>query len=166
MKLFNFIFYIAIISVSLFFSSCQENKDKISELQKIMDTDKEFSDYAQKNGLAEAFFEYADSNAIKLPGKGHPIKGKVAIKNSMPTSRNVSLIWEPLLGEISESCDLGYTLGKWVFILKDSTGNEQKGYGYYVSIWKKQKDGSWKWVIDLGNQSDEPTDEDFKKFMN
>ncbi|MBN2570940.1 MAG: hypothetical protein JXA68_02320 [Ignavibacteriales bacterium] len=159
-KLFHAIFIIFILVI---FSSCQEIKDTKSELQNIMNTDKAFSDFAQEKGLDLAFSEFADSNAIKLPGKGHPIKGKEKIKNSMPTfNKNLSLVWEPLMGEISQSCDLGYTLGKYVVTVKDSSGIEKKGYGYYVSIWKKQDNGSWKWIIDLGNESEEPTHEDIK----
>jgi ketosteroid isomerase-like protein len=29
-------------------------------------------------------------------------------------------------------------------------------YGKYTSIWNKQKDGSWKVVVDMGNSSPAP----------
>ncbi|MBN1639194.1 MAG: hypothetical protein JW866_09515 [Ignavibacteriales bacterium] len=162
MKIQNHLVTFSIILTIVIFFNCQETRDMNSELKTIMDTDKAFSDYAQKYGITDAFSEFADSNAIKLPSKGHPVKWKNVPKNNKPMNKNVSMVWEPLMGEISQSCDLGYTLGKWVFTQKDSTGYEQKSYGYYVSIWKKQNDDTWKWIIDLGNESDEPTTEDFK----
>jgi ketosteroid isomerase-like protein len=30
------------------------------------------------------------------------------------------------------------------------------GYGKYTSIWKKQEDGQWKVLVDMGNDSPDP----------
>lgn len=40
-----------------------------------------------------------------------------------------------------------------------STGKDGKpvvAYGKYNTIWKKQRDGTWKVVLDMGNSSPEP----------
>jgi ketosteroid isomerase-like protein len=55
----------------------------------------------------------------------------------------VNLNWKPLGGMISSGSDLGFTYGTW------ERGDGQKGK--YMTTWKKQKDGSWKIVADLGN---------------
>jgi ketosteroid isomerase-like protein len=55
----------------------------------------------------------------------------------------VALKWKPLGGMISSGSDLGFTYGTW------ERGNGQTGK--YMTTWKKQKDGSWKIVADLGN---------------
>ena len=57
---------------------------------------------------------------------------------------------KPSKAEIAESGDLGYTLGKYEYTEKTTDGEETKSNGYYVSIWKKNKDGSWKYVFDSG----------------
>jgi ketosteroid isomerase-like protein len=44
------------------------------------------------------------------------------------------------------SGDLGYTYELFTVTAKDTTMQ-----GTYVSIWKKQKDGNWKFVLDTGN---------------
>jgi len=36
------------------------------------------------------------------------------------------------------------------------TGADTVIYGVYVSIWKKQKDGSWKYILDGGNTTPKP----------
>ena len=56
------------------------------------------------------------------------------------------LSWEPLRAEIAASQDLGYTFGRYA--LRD--GETVKAYGVYVTVWKKQPDGSWKFVLDGG----------------
>jgi ketosteroid isomerase-like protein len=60
------------------------------------------------------------------------------------------LIWNPLKSEIASSGEIGYTFGEWKYFMKDSI-NSDTSYGNYMSVWKKQDDGSWKFVIDGGN---------------
>ena len=56
---------------------------------------------------------------------------------------------EPISGGIAKSRDPGYIYGTFSIILK-STREEQ--VGTYVSIWAKQSNGKWKFVLDTGNQ--------------
>ena len=57
--------------------------------------------------------------------------------------------WKPKGGTIAQSGELGYTYG--LYVLKPA-GKDTTLYGTYVSIWKKQTDGSWKFVLDSGNE--------------
>lgn len=43
--------------------------------------------------------------------------------------------------------------GTFEFRSKDKDGKAVVDHGKYTSIWKKQKDGSWKVVLDMGNAS-------------
>jgi ketosteroid isomerase-like protein len=61
------------------------------------------------------------------------------------------LTWEPAGGDVAASGDLGYTYGTFEFRSKDKDGKPVVDHGKYTSIWKKQKDGSWKVVLDMGN---------------
>jgi hypothetical protein len=38
----------------------------------------------------------------------------------------------------------------------DSLSKEEKNYGVYVTVWKKQSDNSWKFVLDGGNDTPPP----------
>jgi ketosteroid isomerase-like protein len=55
------------------------------------------------------------------------------------------------LAEASISGDMGYTFGNWKFTKKDRVM-----YGNYSTIWKKQVNGSWKFVCDGGNITPKP----------
>jgi ketosteroid isomerase-like protein len=70
--------------------------------------------------------------------------------------KNNQLIWTPVGADISGSGDLGYTYGSYEFHSKDKDGKPSVEYGKYTSIWKLQKDGSWKVVLDMGNASPAP----------
>jgi ketosteroid isomerase-like protein len=58
--------------------------------------------------------------------------------------------------DISASGDLGYTYGTFEFRSINKDGKPVIAHGKYTSIWKRQKDGSWKVVLDMGNSSPEP----------
>ncbi|HET8550127.1 MAG TPA: nuclear transport factor 2 family protein [Bryobacteraceae bacterium] len=59
-----------------------------------------------------------------------------------PADKPNSLRWKPLGGVISASGDLGFTWGTW-----ENNGRT----GKYLTNWKKQKDGKWKVIADIGN---------------
>lgn len=127
-------------------------KADVRELQIV---DSEFSDYSRKHGMRKAFLEYIDDDGVMMKDNSLPIKGARAIDliSSMNDS-TVTMTWEPEGGEIATSGELGYTYG--IYEMKDQSNNVQRGT--YVTVWKKQKDGKWKFVLDSGNQGlgDEP----------
>ena len=59
------------------------------------------------------------------------------------------LTWEPTFGDVAQLGDLGYTTGPWE-LRPSSPQDKPTAYGHYVSVWRRQPDGSWKVVIDLG----------------
>ena len=96
-----------------------------------------------------------DDSAKVLPQKGHPYdKGDYQgwIEKTGDAPSMARLTWEPIQGDASESGDLGYTLGRWTMTQPDSTGGTSTRMGYYITIWKKQLDGRWKFVLDGGNE--------------
>jgi ketosteroid isomerase-like protein len=60
-----------------------------------------------------------------------------------------TLTWEPMGGSVANSGELGYTFG--VYSLKPNN-EDTVLYGTYVSIWKKQTDGNWKFVLQSQNE--------------
>lgn len=142
-----------ILILMLVFSACKqketekENTAQIA-LREIQQADIDFSNFSREHGMRKAFMEFIDDDGVLMRDNHMPIVGANAI--DFITSINdstITLAWEPLGGEMSVSGDLGYTYG--VYELKDSL-NIQKGT--YVTIWKKQANGKWKFVLDSGNQ--------------
>lgn len=119
----------------------------------LMVVDRAFSARAQEVGVQQAFVEFAAEDAVMYRNGSEPIMGKEAIDKVLAAEGNPTLIWEPLTCDLAESGDLGYTRGSFTLTAPPSPDGKpgQGSYkGYYVSIWKKQKDGSWKWVFDSG----------------
>ena len=53
-----------------------------------------------------------------------------------------SFSWEPEHARVSQSGDLGYTIGRYRTTRIGTDGVEVVATGSYVSIWRKQADGS------------------------
>jgi ketosteroid isomerase-like protein len=103
----------------------------------------------------EAFVTYFAEDGVELDDGGG-ISSRDAIRKQPPWPEGTSLTWTPVKADMAASGDLGYTYGNYVFKSKDKEGKPVTHYGKYVSIWRKQKDGSWKVVVDMGNSSPAP----------
>jgi ketosteroid isomerase-like protein len=117
----------------------------------------EFMQAAAEKGSAGYMSYYAD-DAVEVPN-GHAIipgKANIAATMGFLDDKNNHLTWTPVGADVSASGDLGYTYGTWEFHSKDKDGKPTVEYGNYTSIWKKQADGGWKVVLDMGNSSPAP----------
>lgn len=140
--------------VLAFFSCNLFNKKKEvsgpDEKQRMMDADRAFSKLSVEKGMKTAFLEYIDSNGVLLRANQFPVVGADAIDFLVQQNDSAyTLEWEPKRGEIAQSGDLGYTYGLYKLQPKNK---DSAVFGTYVSIWKKQADGSWKFVLDSGNE--------------
>lgn len=148
----KFICY-GLLSFALF--SCKDkagqgSEDAVDDKLKMMDADRAFSRLSEAKGMKNAFLDYIDSNGVLLRPNHLPLLGADAIDYLIQQNDSAyTLKWEPKNGAVAASGDLGYTYG--LYVLKP-TAKDTLIYGNYVSIWKKQKDGSWKFVLDTGNE--------------
>jgi ketosteroid isomerase-like protein len=152
---------IVIILVGIVFvMACERSVNTKGSKDVLLETDREFSRQSVEKGSTEAFSSFMADDAVIFPQKGHPIEGKetyVQLYNQNQEEQQESqLEWEPYFADIAASGDLGYTLGKYILTTEDPVGEKQVKYGYYVTIWKKQADGNWKFVFDAGNESSNP----------
>ena len=138
-----------LIYAFLFIISCKPKTDlgKSVSHDELIKTDKAFAEMSRNTGMKKAFIEYIDNEGILLRPNHPPIIGADAIDFlSQVNDSSYTLTWNPAGGEIATSGNLGYTYGIYRLATKDTVLK-----GTYVSIWKKQKDGKWKFVLDSGN---------------
>jgi len=117
----------------------------------------EFMKAAADKGSSGYMSYYADE-AVEVPNGAPVIVGKAEIAKGMEflDNKDNRLEWSPIGADISGSGDLGYTYGNYQFHSTDKDGKPLVEHGKYTSIWKLQKDGSWKVVLDMGNASPDP----------
>jgi ketosteroid isomerase-like protein len=63
------------------------------------------------------------------------------------------LSWKPAYADLAASGDLGYTVGYASWPATDDKGQRVTRGSKYLTVWKKQADGSWKVAADMGNAS-------------
>jgi ketosteroid isomerase-like protein len=125
--------------------------------QMLVQLEAEFMKAAAEKG-SEGYMSYYAEDSVEVPNGAALIQGKSEIAKGMGflDDKNNSLLWTPVGADISASGDLGYTYGTFEFHSKDKDGKPLVQHGKYTSIWKRQKDGSWKVVLDMGNAGPEP----------
>ncbi|HUR31604.1 MAG TPA: hypothetical protein VMZ69_09235 [Saprospiraceae bacterium] len=146
----------------LLIASCtQQPKDEKSQNEQdysgaarreIWNTDVAMSELAVKEGFKKTLLAFADDSLVKPEPGILPVIGIKALElywQEDEDFKNIS--WKPFKVEAAKSGELGYTLGDWQRETPDTTY-----YGNYYTIWKKQSDGKWKWVVDGGNNTPAP----------
>lgn len=140
------------VLMMVFLSSCdfsfRKNDARIKALNAMQQTDVDFARMAEDSGFRKAFLEYMEEDAVLLRDNHMPIIGADAVQYiSSINDSSFTVSWEPQGGDIAEAGDMGYTFG--LYQLKTET-EEQRGT--YITIWRKQKDGKWLYVLDAGTQ--------------
>ena len=145
----NIMLFVFIINL-FFILSCSKNiKNTTSDI--LLQTDRDFSAMSVKEGMFKAFLYYIAEDGVILRNNSYPSKGKETLKERFAGKSDTDFIltWEPLFAKISQSRDLGYTYGIHTNTNK-ITGEVTKGT--YITVWQKQTDGTWKFVLDTGTQ--------------
>lgn len=127
-----------------------------SELQALLDTDREFSQYSVDHGAAEAFRKYLLEDALSLPAGRFPVRGREKIYSGMlGGDTSLTLRWEPQEGGVAVSADVGYTWGIYTLTGRVGGGDSVISRGKYLNVWKRDPLGNWRVLIDTGNPNPE-----------
>jgi ketosteroid isomerase-like protein len=106
-------------------------------------------DVAAQGGAG--FAAWFAEDGVALGNGAAPLIGKVAIAKSANWSPSAyQLTWTPTDAMMGPSGDMGYTWGHYEGRSKDSHGNPVLTSGRYMTIWRREKDGTWKVVLDAG----------------
>jgi len=115
----------------------------------VLAADTEFNARSEKNGPEIAFLAAIAPEGV-IPGQDE--RGPAAVRalyRDFPKGGRLS--WSPISAEASASGDLAYTLGRYELQLPTPAGAKLVRTGSYVTIWRRQVDGGWKFVLDSGH---------------
>lgn len=150
-------YYVYSAFLLLLVASCAREVDPSVLREALIQADKDFNTMASEKGITEAFLYYADENVIKSVEGKKPVVGKLALMKWYDDNPpgDEKLVWYPLRAEASGN--LGYTFGGYELHTKTTDGlRDTIFYGNYVSVWKRKSDGSWRYVVDSGNETNGP----------
>jgi len=129
-----------------------EDVDLEKEVRSVIDAELAYNKLAAEKNFAVASVEvFADDGVAFAPG---PVNGKKfwATQTDPP-----NLTWNPVFATISRAGDLGYTTGPFE-LRKQRDDPKPQAFGHYNTIWRKNKGGVWKVVVDVGINHPEPTE--------
>jgi ketosteroid isomerase-like protein len=141
--------FVIILNGIIILSCSRDNKKKSDGT--LLKADRDFSAMSVKEGMFKAFLYYMDEEGVILRDSSYPSKGKEELRKRFEGRSDTSFVlsWDPLYERISDSGELGYTYGIHSTLDK---ATRKISKGTYITIWKKQSDGSWKFVLDTGTQ--------------
>jgi ketosteroid isomerase-like protein len=130
-------------------------RNQSKDLNALVENERAFSRMSEEKGIRESFTEFiADDGVLFRPG---PVTGKKWMQEHPlpPSDKRPVLTWQPNFAAISRAGDMGYTTGPWQY-KSDSKDAKPVAFGDFMTVWKKQADGRWKFAIDLGVAHSEP----------
>ncbi len=111
------------------------------------------NDWSSKD-LDKIMSHYAD-NATEMIAGAPLMSGKDAIRAGLSQflqDKNLSLSFTTATAEVAKSGDIAYTQGTYTLMQTDpKTKKPVMEKGKYVTVYKKQTDGSWKAIEDINN---------------
>jgi ketosteroid isomerase-like protein len=123
-------------------------------LQSMADTERAFAEACTRKGIRDSFLEYFADDAIAFNPAPISAKDRLRARPARPFSE-AELRWEPRLGDVAASGELGWLTGPSTFI--DHTSKDARPQaGNYLSVWRREADGSWRVLLDVGSQPPNP----------
>jgi ketosteroid isomerase-like protein len=111
----------------------------------LLRVDSAFAQASVARGAKAAFLAFAADEAIGFGGGKEINQGREAIGAGFDNfPAGAVLEWTPVGADIAQSGDLGCTVG-------EASIASRRYYSKYLTVWKRQADGIWKFVADGGN---------------
>lgn len=133
-------------------NSAPEPADTAAIEQQILAKEEEWNRaYAERDSEALAGF-FADDAAMANPGE-QLVRGKESIRKATEAfskDPNLNVTFRANRVQVAGSGDLAYTRGQYMLTSTNpSTNQPESTRGYYLTVWQKQADDSWKVVEDF-----------------
>ena len=122
-----------------------------TDLQKMVDAEHAFAQLAADKDTRTAFLANMTSDAVVF------VPDQINAKSfwEARTANKSLLSWAPNFADISSNGILGYTTGNWEFRAKGKD-DTPSAFGDFITLWLRQPDGRYKWVVDIGVSHPKP----------
>jgi uncharacterized protein (TIGR02246 family) len=148
-----------LLTIVVSFCGCkQQATDTKVEGERLMQLSRDWSKSAGTDSIEKTLSYWADDAVVLSPGQP-PIKGKDAIRAMIVETSKIpgfKISWEPLTVSVSKNGDMAYMIEENQISVNDSTGKSITEFNKATTIWRKEKDGSWKNVVDMWNADPSP----------
>lgn len=122
------------------------------QLAPVVEAEHAFAQYSIDRGMKEAFLRFAAPDGVII--RREPVNAVELWAGRNPAPAGL-LTWWPTYADVSRAGDLGWTTGPYEFREKP-TDEKPADTGHFFTVWRRQPDGEWKFVLDLGVQHPAP----------
>ena len=137
-----------------FILACVSIAASQGDLEKVVQAEQGFARTASEKGTKAAFLANMTDDALVFgPEKTNAKVNWTARPDGTPGVPLLS--WAPNYADVSANGAMGYTTGNWEFRPKGKD-DQPSGYGEFITVWLRQPDNTYKWVIDIGVAHDKP----------
>lgn len=144
-----FVLFASLLTFNFQHTTAWQKDQTSSALISVVEAERSFAGTSVQKGIRDSFIEFfADDGVNFTPA---PTNAKEFYGKRPADASPVILDWYPIYADVAQSAEMGYTTGPYTV-----TDKEQKkvvSQGYYFSVWKKQADGNWKVMADIGIQT-------------
>ncbi len=139
-------------------AGCGRRPDPAAVGAELARADSVFAQETARDRAAGWARHFASNGVMVRPGGN--IEGRPAILDAMTRAfadTSFVLSWAPTAATASPDGQLGYTVGRYESRRRNPAGLVERETGSYVTIWRRDGDGSWKVALDVGNPDPHPS---------
>lgn len=144
--------YLCVLGMMVSAVGCARSANVEQERSALLEADRQ---WAQTPTDLDKFMSFWAPDATAYPPGMPAARGTDEIRKTftaVSSTPGFSLTWTATRADVAGTGDIGYTVGTY-----DMTMHGAKDHGKYVTVWKKQPDGSWKVAEDIFNSDAPPT---------
>lgn len=130
----------------------------LAKVSDVVDAEKSFKRLVERKGIKDAYLSVADPEGIVFRPQAVKITDFYGSIDKQPGT----FTWEPKFARISANGDLAFSAGPYVY--QNGPSDDDKVFGDYVSVWRRDQDNKLKLLIDLGIQHPEPEQQELTDF--
>jgi ketosteroid isomerase-like protein len=143
---------VRIVIFLFLFTTLARTQDISTHLSSLTSTERAFAAATKHIGVRNGFLTFFADDAITLRPTPGPYKDLLRKRLEPPQPLPTHLLWTPTEGDVASAGDLGWLTGPSA-VRENKPGGHVVYTGQYFSIWKKQEDGTWKVLLDVGIQT-------------
>ncbi|NIM12500.1 MAG: DUF4440 domain-containing protein [Candidatus Aminicenantes bacterium] len=149
-------YLIGLLAMSLLSTSCQQQVDIEAAKTELRQVAQQFNKENSEIGYIEGYNKYMAEDVLILQPGEQPIAGREKYYARMKAEGLLGKLEGDVQGaEVSAAADMGWTWGRWIFTVQDSSGNPVVSYGKYLCTWAKIN-GQWKMTSNIWNSNPKP----------
>jgi ketosteroid isomerase-like protein len=123
-----------------------------ARLAPVVEAEHAFAQSSIDRGMKDAFISFAAPGGVLF--RRGPVNAIETWKNRNPAPTGL-LTWWPSYADVSDAGDMGWTTGPYEFREKPAD-EKPAGTGHFFTVWQRQPDGTFRFVVDLGIEHPAP----------